>query len=104
LWLWVWVWVWVWVGGCALAWPLQMLAFNSSVCLTLPHRPMQRELTLDLEFALVRGASAQPSWAKSADGDDKKPVFIHYEFTAPQGVSRFPPHTLLAFTVACQHA
>jgi hypothetical protein len=61
---------------------------------------MQRELTLDLEFALVRGASAQPSWAKSADGDDKKPVFIHYEFTAPQGVSRFPPHTLLAFTVA----
>jgi hypothetical protein len=56
---------------------------------------MQRELTLDLEFALVRGASAQPSWAKSADGDDKNPVFIHYEFTAPQGVSGFPPHTLL---------
>jgi hypothetical protein len=56
---------------------------------------MQRELTLDLEFALVRGASDQPSWAKSADGDDKKPVFIHYEFTAPQGVSRLPIHTLL---------
>eukprot|EP00038_Savillea_parva_P013385 m.8192 g.8192 ORF g.8192 m.8192 type:complete len:947 (+) comp2512_c0_seq1:73-2913(+) len=50
-----------------------------------PHA-YKRKFTISLEFAIVRGTTNRPGWARSSHNNKlKKPVFVHYEFMAPQG-------------------